>query len=92
MRLGSQSLRGFVCSVGVAKARRVAIKMLQLSLAKNWYSIIVFFCPTWCFCLHLLVIFSSLSNTLSSKTSCLFYENGQKVLWDSFSGMFLICI
>ena len=37
MKHSSQGLGGFVCFVEVAKARRVAIRMLLLSLAENWY-------------------------------------------------------
>lgn len=37
MKHSSQNLGGFVCFVEVAKARRVATRMLLLSLAENWY-------------------------------------------------------
>ena len=38
LRWSHQSLKEYVCFVGVDKARRLAIKKLPLNLAKNWYS------------------------------------------------------
>lgn len=39
LKWSSLNSRGFACSAGVARGKRLAIRMLLFSLAKNWYSI-----------------------------------------------------